>query len=105
MAGEIFGPWLQRGLIKRIASGPDLKQQRIKTKLASQIQDGEQFGFLLGGGKAALRGPIDVANDRYPRATKLASRRRGFYVRRNVGRKRRRCGRRTHKQSAKERKT
>jgi hypothetical protein len=75
LPGEIFRPRLQRGLIKSIASGSDLKQQRIEVKALRDFKYPEQFGFLLLGRQIAAGRPVDVAHAGDPCAAKLPLRR------------------------------
>ncbi len=68
-AGEIGRPRQDRGLIKRIRRGRNLKDDRIDTKLLRAIQYGQKLAFLrddplsaIGNRRRLLRWPIKIDN-------------------------------------------
>jgi hypothetical protein len=70
--GEEGGPGFEGGGVEGIASGADLEDEGIETKVSGFLDEGEELGLLLGGGKAGFGGPVDVAHGGDPGGAHLA---------------------------------
>ena len=71
-AGKIFRPRLQAGGVKRVAGRAHLKDDGVQFQCRRAIEDGDEFGLLLRGGKAGLGRPAGIADGGNPGGPEFA---------------------------------
>ena len=47
VAGQVFGPGFDLGIVEGVAAGADLEDDRIEVECGGAVEDGEEFFFLL----------------------------------------------------------
>ena len=75
-AGEIFRPRLDRRGIHRIGDIAHLEHHGVQVQLHRAVEQGGEFGLLLGDGQAGPGGPVNVRDRGDPRGAEFARRRR-----------------------------
>src|SRR5439155_329333 len=77
-AGEVFGPRLQVGVVKRVGGGADLKDDGVEMQGGAAVEDVEHLALLLIDGEPRLAGPVGVADAGDPGGAKFTRRGRGI---------------------------
>ena len=85
-ARKDFRPRLVGRSIEGVAARPNLQDDRIELEQHREIEQRQQFGFLLFGGEAGLRWPVDVLHCGHPEPAKFADWLRWLEVRRQIDR-------------------
>src|SRR5260370_26502574 len=86
-AGKDFRPRLVGRSIEGVAARPDLEDDCIELEEHREIEQRQQFGFLLFGGEARPRWPVDVLHCGHPQPAKFADWLRRIEVRRQIDRR------------------
>ena len=71
MSGEKSGPGLGLGLIEGVAGGANLEEDRREFEFLGEVEKGEEFGLLGGGGEARFGGPVEIIDRGDPSTTEL----------------------------------